>query len=261
MAEEKQNNFLVKIDKVRKRSYAGFMLLKQDDIVVALNNQFYTFGEKKLTEELKDIKKNNEKAILTILRENVFFDIVINNSLGCKFLTTNNEETEKIKTDFAKKENYDLEELNEYVAMRDIFRRYDVFDNSNSLLAGIFPPAWLAYNRKWWVLLLFILMSFMLISINIFMFLLGWVLTSVYCYQAQLNLLFSFSMLEGKVFTLKFAAKSIDEAHKTVRYLDPKSKFLFSKLEEPQTEDENKDENKDEKKNENIVNEKQEALV
>ena len=57
MAEEKQNNFLVKIDKVRKRSYAGFMLLKQDDIVVALNNQFYTFGEKKLTEELKDIKK------------------------------------------------------------------------------------------------------------------------------------------------------------------------------------------------------------
>ena len=64
-------------------------------------------------------------------------------------------------------------------------------------------------------------------------------------------------MLEGKVFTLKFAAKSIDEAHKTVRSIDPKSKFLFSKLEEPQLEDENKDE----KKNENIVDEKQEALV
>ena len=240
MAEKKENNFLVKIDKVRKRSYAGFMLLKQDDVVVALNNQFYTFGETKLTEELKDLKKNNKKAILTILRDNVFFDIIVNNSLGCKFLTTNNEETEKIKTDFAKKENFDLEELNEYVAMRDIFRRYDVFDNSNSLLAGIFPPAWLAYNRKWWVLLVFILMSFMLVSVNIFMFLLGWILTSVYCYQAQLNLLFSFSMLEGKVFTLKFAAKSIDGAHKIVRSIDPKSKFLFSKVEEPQIEEENK---------------------
>ena len=123
-------------------------------------------------------------------------------------------------------------------------------------MAGIFPPAWLAYNRKWWVLMLFILMSFMLISINIFMFLLGWVLTSVYCYQAQLNLLFSFSMLEGKVFSLKFSAKSIDEAHKIVRSLDPKSKFLFSKLEEPKNEDENEN-----KKNENIVDEKQEALV
>ena len=62
MAEKNENNFLVKIDKVRKRSYAGFMLLKQDDVIVALNNQFYTFGETKLTEELKDLKKNSEKA-------------------------------------------------------------------------------------------------------------------------------------------------------------------------------------------------------
>ena len=167
---------------------------------------------------------------MTIIRDNVFFDVIVSNSLGCKFLTTNNEETEKIKNDFVKKENRDLDELKDYVALRDIFRRYDVFDNSNSLMAGIFPPAWLAYNRKWWVLMLFILMSFMLISINIFMFLLGWVLTSVYCYQAQLNLLFSFSMLEGKVFSLKFSAKSIDEDHKIVRSLDPKSKILFSKL-------------------------------
>ena len=256
MADKQENNFLVKIDKVRKRSYAGFLLLKQDDIIVAINNQFYTFGETKLTEELKDLKKNNEKAIMTILRDNVFFDVVISNSLGCKFLTTNNEETEKIKNDFVKKENRDLDELKDYVALRDIFRRYDVFDNSNSLMAGVFPPAWLAYNRKWWVLMLFILMSFMLISINIFMFLLGWVLTSVYCYKAQLNLLFSFSMLEGKVFSLKFSAKSIDEAHKIVRSLDPKSKFLFSKLEEPENEDTNEN-----KKNENIVDEKQEALV
>ena len=81
MAENKENNFLVKIDKVRKRSYAGFMLLKQDDIIVALNNQFYTFGETKLTEELKDLKKNSEKGILTIQRDGVFFDIVVNNSL------------------------------------------------------------------------------------------------------------------------------------------------------------------------------------
>ena len=80
----------------------------------------------------------------------------------------------------------------------------------------------------------------MLFSVNFFLFLLGWILTSVYCYKAQLNLLFSFSMLEGKVFSLKFATKSIDEAHKTIRSLDPKSKFLFSKLEQPINEDEDK---------------------
>ena len=82
----------------------------------------------------------------------------------------------KLKKDFANKENYDLEELNEYVALRDFFRIYDVFENSNSLLAGIFPPAWLAYNRKWWIFNIIYIMSFMLLSINPFMFLLGWVL-------------------------------------------------------------------------------------
>ena len=65
-------------------------------------------------------------------------------------------------------------------------------------------------------------------------------------------------MLEGKVFTLKFSAKSIDQAHKIVRSLDPKSKFLFSRLEDPKSDDENENNNK---KNENIVDEKQEALV
>ena len=31
--------------------------------------------------------------------------------------------------------------------MRDVYRRYDVYDNSNSLLAGLFPPLWLAYSQ------------------------------------------------------------------------------------------------------------------
>ena len=66
-----------------------------------------------------------------------FFDLIIDNSLGCKFLTTNNEETEKIKKEFSKKKFFDLDELKEYVALRDVYRRYDIFENSNSLIAGI----------------------------------------------------------------------------------------------------------------------------
>ena len=99
-------------------------------MLVALNNQFYTFGETKLTEELKDLKRRIRKAILTILRDNVFFDIIVNKQ-GCKFLQQTTKRLEKIKTDFAKKENFDLEELNESCSNERYFRRYDVFDNSN----------------------------------------------------------------------------------------------------------------------------------
>ena len=145
--------------------------------------------------------------------------------------------------------------------MRDVYRRYDVYENNNSLSAGLFPPLWLAYARKWWVLLAFSILFFMLFSVNFFLFLLGWTLTSVYCYKAQLNLLFSFSMLEGKAFSMKFAAKSMDEAHNLIRNLDPKSRFMFSKLGEPENEEVSPENTKKNEENSNIIDEKSEALV
>tara|TARA_X000000368_G_scaffold276080_1_gene219031 strand:- start:632 stop:913 length:282 start_codon:yes stop_codon:yes gene_type:complete len=93
------------------------------------------------------------------------------------------------------------------------------------------------------------------------MFLLGWILTSVYCYKAQLNLLFSFSMLEGKAFSVKIAAKTIDDAQEIIRKIDPKSRFKHSKLGDPVIEDEKKETDQESKKNSNILNEKKEALV
>ncbi len=265
MAEAEQKNsessFLIKVDKIRKKSYANSIFLKPDDVIVALNNQFYTYGEKRFIEELKDLKKSNERAILTILRNDILIDIIVENSLGCGFITTDSNETEKIKNQFSEKNNYDIDELNEYVAMRDVYRRYDVYENSNSLSAGLFPPLWLAYSRKWWVLLAFSILFFMLFSVNFFLFLLGWILTSVYCYKAQLNLLFSFSMLEGKAFSLKFAAKSIDEAHNIIRNIDPKSRFMYSKLADPIIEEVPNEDNKKNKENSNIIDEKSEALV
>ena len=264
MAEAQQkttSNFLIKIDKIRKKSYANSIFLKPDDVIVALNNQFYTYGEKKFVEELKDLKKSNERAVLTILRNEIFIDIIIENSLGCGFITTDSSETEKIKNQFSKKNNYDIDELNEYVAMRDVYRRYDVYENNNSLSAGLFPPLWLAYARKWWVLLAFSILFFMLFSINFFLFLLGWILTSVYCYKAQLNLLFSFSMLEGKAFSMKLAAKSIHDAHNLIRNIDPKSRFMYSKLADPEKEEVSTENTKKNEENSNIIDEKSEALV
>jgi len=265
MAEAKQktptSNFLIKVDKIRKKSYANSIFLKPDDVIVALNNQLYTFVEKRFIEELKDLKKSNEPSILTILRNEIFIDIIIENSLGCGFITTDSNETEKIKEKFSKKNNYDIEELKDYIAMRDVYRRYDVYENNNSLSAGLFPPLWLAYARKWWVLLAFSILFFMLFSVNFFLFLLGWILTSVYCYKAQLNLLFSFSMLEGKAFSMKFAAKSMDEAHNLIRNIDPKSRFMFSKLAQPEKEEVSSENTKKNEENSNIIDEKSEALV
>ena len=78
-AEQKksESSFLIKVDKIRKKSYANSIFLKPDDVIVALNNQFYIYGEKRFIEELKDLKKSNERAILTILRNDIFIDIIV----------------------------------------------------------------------------------------------------------------------------------------------------------------------------------------
>ena len=68
-------------------------------------------------------------------------------------------------------------------------------------------------------------------------------------------------MLEGKAFSMKFAAKSMDEAHNLIRNIDPKSRFMFSKLAEPEKEEVSSENTKKNEENSNIIDEKSEALV
>ena len=72
-------------------------------------------------------------------------------------------------------------------------------------------------------------------------------------------------MLEGKVFCFKLLSKSIDEAQKTIRKLDPKSKFKFTKLPKPLLEEVEKETEESSKNNkgdkQNIVDEKQTVIV
>ena len=114
------------------------IFLKPKDIIVALDNQFYTFGEKQLIADLKELKKNNQKSILSVLRDETFFNLTVENSLGCKFVTTTNDETKKIKSDYSLTEVYEPDQLKEFIGLRDVYRNYDVIENSNSLLARIF---------------------------------------------------------------------------------------------------------------------------
>ena len=46
--------------------------------------------------------------MLTVLRDDIFFNLLVENSLGCKFITTTAEETNKIKSDYLSQEVNDL---------------------------------------------------------------------------------------------------------------------------------------------------------
>ena len=124
MSETQEGNFFLKINKINGGSHAANNFLKPDDIIVALDNQIYTFGEKQLTSDLKELKKSNQKSMLTVLRDDTFFNLLIENSLGCKFITTTAEETNKIKSDYLTQDVVELDELKEFIGMRDVYRNY-----------------------------------------------------------------------------------------------------------------------------------------
>ncbi len=254
----KNDGFLLKIETIRKNSFASSLFLKPDDIVVALNNEIFLIGEDALIEQLNNANQNGKRSLITIRRNNSFFDIIVPKSLGCTFSSTTQEETEDIKKFFSNKKIFDLDELKEFSVMRDLKNNYDLIEKSNSIIAGFFPPAWLAYEQKWWILSFFAILCVLLISVNFWLFLIGWMIMSIYCYKAQSNLLFSFSVLSGKAFSMKIAAKNIHSAQEIVRELNPKSRFKYSKLKTPSLENEEAENNQ--KLNNNVAgNEK--ALV
>ena len=236
--ENKDNNgsFLLKIEGIRKKSHAFSIFLKSNDIIVAVNNELFTHGENALNDELREIQKIKGKIIITIFRDNIFYDVIVRGSLGCKFISTSQSENEEIQSNYSKKKIYDLEELKEYTVLRDLRNNFDCIEKTPSLAAGIFPPLWLAYEQKWWVLGLFSAFSILLFSVNTWLFMIGWLILSIYCYKAQTNLLFSFALLSGKAFTMQLATPSIELTHEMVRSLYPKSKFRYSKLENPISE-------------------------
>ncbi len=228
-----KGGFLLKIESVMKKTHAFSIFLKPNDIIVAINNELFTLGENALNDELREIQKIQGKMLVTVFRDDVFFDIIVRGSLGCKFVTTSQSENEEIQSNFSKKKVYDLDELKEYGILRDLRNNFDCIEKSPSLAAGIFPPLWLAYQQQWWILGLFSAFSMLLFSVNSWLFMLGWLILSIYCYKAQTNLLFSFSLLSGKAFTMQLAAPTIEFTHEKVRELYPKSKFKYSKLENP----------------------------
>ena len=53
----------------------------------------------------------------------------------------------------------------------------------------------------------------------------------------------------------------MEEAHNLIRSVDPKSRFMYSKLANPEIEEISTEDTKKNEKNSNIIDEKSEALV
>ena len=229
MNEENINKkSFLQIKSIRTSSNAFMMKLKEGDIIVAIDGELVHKSYEDLSKELSEIK---EKKVITLLREEVFFNTFIHGPLGvvCENVNSQNiPELEKlnIKDHFQKDDFYFLFEVFKKPSSVSI-----LLNTMPSILASIAPPFWMLQNRLWTYFCITLVFYFALFMISPWLFFIGWILKSWYVGTSQIDLLRFFYRLQNYRLTLIFCARNEKEAQETARRFDDKVDFHYSYLE------------------------------
>ena len=222
-------NYL-KITDVRVFSRAYNLRLKENDIIIALNGEYFN----STYEELKKIlEENDENKIVTILRDETYFNITANSSLGIK--------CEEIQENHIK--NLPNTDLKDIIDTDKHYKQYEVYKNFKrngvllnlelSLLASIAPPLWMIYHRCWTIFGFTIVFLIMMFSVSPWLFCISWVLKSWYYGLNQTNVLRNYLNFKNYKLFLVLTCTNEEEGQKICRSLDSKIDFDYSYLEPP----------------------------
>ena len=222
-----EKSFL-QIKSIRTSSNAFMMMLKEGDIIIALDDEIVNKSYEELSKELSEIK---EKKVMTLFRDGVFFNTFVYGSLGviCENITH-----EKIP-------ELEISNINNHFQKDDFYYSFEVYKKPRSvaillntmpsIFASIAPPLWMLQNRLWNLFLFTMIFYFMLFMISPWLFFIGWILKSWYVGNSQIELLRFFYRLNNYRLSLIFCARSDKEAQIIAREFDEKIDFNFSYLE------------------------------
>ena len=227
----------LKVDALRRGSHALSLLLRTDDIIVALNKIPFRGTQKILNEKLKESTEN----ILTIYRKNVFFNVLARGPLGIKLIETSSDEDEAI---LEKLKSY-LDNIKsfEYYKEFEVFRgknnMYNILEvNEGSLFASLFPLVWFFHNKLYLPLFLIIILFILLGSVEWWLFLSSWVILTIYMTKGSMSILRSYCLFDEMRIYSKIFAENIKDVQLVIRELDKKSKYTFPLIDPPVLEEE-----------------------
>ncbi|GIS12069.1 MAG: hypothetical protein CM15mP115_12200 [Alphaproteobacteria bacterium] len=101
-----------------------------------------------------------------------------------------------------------------------------VLDTRLSPMAVIFPPLWVIQSKLWEVLVAVVLIYGSTLAVHWALFIVAYVLLSLYFRKAHLVLRRSFAMMRGRHIWMVVAEKSELETQRLCRRMDPKCTFV-----------------------------------
>ena len=203
--------------------------LKEADILVAIDGQIYRDGPAKLRDMFLSKQGEEAKWLLSIWRDGQVFDIIITMPIESKFGLATEEETEWAMEEFQKHAYGDFKSYQNYEIYKDGDDVCDVLSMEKDPMAGLFPVIWLLKYRLYPPLGVVLVSYALTFFINIYLFLITYVVLSRFIHLAQNNLMRSFTLFAGKKHYMTIAGTNEKDVSVIVKNIDPKNKIRFER--------------------------------
>ena len=213
------------IKELRTISRARSLRLQPEDIIVALDGVPFHQDIESFLDIMFECDPENGK-VLTIWRNGVLFNVIARGPLGCVLEHAKSDVSEKATEEFKSFTVDPIESYATFEVLRDIFRNCIVLDTRLSPMAMIFPPLWLMQNRLWEVMIAVFLIYGSTLAVHWVLFLIAYVVLSVYFRKAHLVLRRSFGMMRGRHIWMVVAERSELDTQRLCRRMDPKCVFI-----------------------------------
>ena len=222
-----QNGLLLKIatDGIAIQDYVK--RLKESDILVAVDGELYLDGPAKLNDKFVMEAGDEAKWLLTFWRDGQLFDILLRAPIQSQFGLATEQESEWALEQFSTHVYGEFAEYQNYEIYRDVHGVCDVLSLEKDPVAFILPSLWCLKYRLFPPLAAIVAAYLVTFFINIFLFLLTYIILSRFVYVSQDNILRSFTLYAGKSHYMTIASTNENDVSAIVKKIDPKNKIRF----------------------------------
>jgi len=222
-----QNGLLLKIatNGIAVQDYVK--RLKESDILVAIDGEVFMDGPAKLIEKFSLEAGDQPKWLLTFWRDGELFDILLTAPIQSQFGLSTEQETEWALEQFSKHLFAEFIDYENFEIYRDPQGVCDILTIQRDPLAFILPAFWCLKYRLFPPLGALLAAYLITFSINIFLFLLTYLILSRFVYISQDNILRSFTLYAGKSHYMTIAATNENDVSVIVKKIDRKNKIRF----------------------------------
>ena len=224
----------IALKSIPQRSYARDLRLREDDVIAAIDGVPCHLDIIEFENRLLDARDDETALFVTIARDQMFFEIFIDRPLGVTFEYTVAERAADISQRFADYAVGPKEQYQTFEALRDVRRHVTLYSTAYSGLATICPPLWLIQHRALEPLAAVVAAYAAAAAVHWVAFVLTVLLIAIYFHRIQFRIIRNYNIFTEHFYWVVCAARTVAEAQKICREIDPKCIFSFSYVGPPQ---------------------------